>query len=97
MAQEGCHAMLLMQRNCAGVAMDAQQLANNALPEPMTQAFLPSDPREDCAADSLGPLPSEESLLVVVDYFSRCFEVVILRSSLAPRSLKRSQANICLA
>ena len=55
----------------------------------MAQSFQPSGPWEACAADILGPLPSGESLLAVVDYFSRHFEVVILRStSIAQRSLK---------
>ena len=64
-------------RSCHG----CQAVSEYALPEPMARAFLPSDQRQDCAADILGPLPSGESLLVVVNYFRRCFEVVILRST----------------
>ena len=36
--------------------------------EPMAQAFLPSGPWVQCAADILSHLPSGKSLLVVVDY-----------------------------
>ena len=50
-----------------------------SVPEPMAQANPPSGPWQDCAADILGPLPSRENLLVIVDYYSRYFEVVILR------------------
>jgi len=38
----------------------------------------PTGPWQDVAIDVLGPLPSGESLLVVVDYYSRFFEVVIM-------------------
>ncbi|CAH3014663.1 unnamed protein product [Porites evermanni] len=47
----------------------------------MTQANPLSGPWQNCAADILGPLPSGENLLVIVDYYSRYFEVVILRST----------------
>ena len=67
---------MLMKRSCAGVAMDVKQLVN-MLPRTHGLSFPPSNLWGDCAADNLGPLPSRESLLVVVDYFSRYFEVVI--------------------
>ena len=38
-------------------------------------------PWQDCAADLLGPLPTGESILVVVDYYSRFLEVAILKST----------------
>ena len=41
----------------------------------------PSGPWQDVAIDVLGPLPSGENLLVVVDYYSRFFEVVIMHST----------------
>ena len=73
------------------VAADAEKLCNSchgcqavseySTPEPMTQASPPSGPWQDCAADILGPLPSEENLLVIMDCYSRYFEVVILRST----------------
>ena len=37
----------------------------------------PSIPWQDVAIDVLGPLPSGENLLVVVDYCGRFFEVLI--------------------
>ncbi|XP_022788128.1 uncharacterized protein K02A2.6-like [Stylophora pistillata] len=71
-------------RSCHG----CQVVSEYAPPEPIARAFPPSGPWEDCAADILGPLPSGESLLVVVDYFSRYFEVVILRSTFSTRLIK---------
>lgn len=40
-------------------------------PEPMSRKPLPLKPWIDLALDFLGPLPTGESILVVVDYFSR--------------------------
>lgn len=71
-------------RSCHGF----QVVSEYAPPEPMARALPPSGPWEDCAADILGPLPSGESLLVVVDYFSRYFEVVILRSTSSTRLIE---------
>ena len=50
-------------------------------PEPMQRVEPPSGPWQDIAIDLLGPLPSGENLLVVVDYYSRFFEVVIMKST----------------
>ena len=71
-------------RSCHG----CQVVSEYAPPEHMARAFPPSGPWEDCAADILGPLPSGESLLVVVDYFSRYFEVVILNSTSSTRTIE---------
>lgn len=49
-------------------------------PEHMTRKEMPENPWEDLAADLLGPLPTGEYILVVVDYFSRYFEVAVMRS-----------------
>ena len=73
------------------VAADTEKLCNSChgcqavseyfAPEPIAQADPPSGPWQDCTADILGPLPSEENLLVIMDCYSRYFEVVILRST----------------
>ena len=73
------------------VDADAEKLCNSShgcqavseysAPEPMVQANPPSGPWQNCAADILGPLPSGENLLVKVDYYSRYFKVVFLRST----------------
>ena len=39
-------------------------------PEPMSRVLPPTVPWQDCSADLLGPLPTGESILVVLDYFS---------------------------
>ncbi|GAB0100137.1 uncharacterized protein DMENIID0001_161310 [Sergentomyia squamirostris] len=49
-------------------------------PEPMQRRALPEGPWIDIAIDFLGPLPSGDYLLVIIDYFSRYKEVEVMRS-----------------
>ena len=49
----------------------------------MKRTVLPKAPWQDVAADLLGPWPGGEYLFVVVDYYSRYFEVDILKSVLS--------------
>ena len=44
--------------------------------EPMKRVKPPTGPWQDIAIDLMGPLPTGESLLVVVDYYSRLYEVL---------------------
>ncbi|XP_029209128.2 uncharacterized protein K02A2.6-like [Acropora millepora] len=57
-------------------------------PEPMQRVEPPSGPWQDVAIDVLGPLPSGESLLVVVDYYSRFFEVVVMRTTTSQKMIE---------
>ena len=52
-----------------------QVVSRPMAPPPVKSTSLPQHPWEHLATDILGPLPSGESLLVTVDYFSRFFEV----------------------
>ena len=54
-------------------------------PEPMKRKESPTGPWQDIAIDLMGPLPTGESLFVVTDYFSRFYEVVIMRSTTSKR------------
>ncbi|CAK1544572.1 unnamed protein product [Leptosia nina] len=49
-------------------------------PAPMKRRELPDAPWVDTAMDLLGPLPSNDYLLVVVDYYSRYKEVKITKT-----------------
>lgn len=46
----------------------------------MTRRDLPSSRWVDIAIDFLGPLPTGEYLLVIIDYFSRYMEVKIMKT-----------------
>ena len=59
----------------------SQIVSQLAAPPPVKSTPLPSSPWEHLAADLLGPLPTDESLLVTVDYYSRYFEVDIFHST----------------
>lgn len=62
-----------------------QLVSRPSPPEPIRTTPLPTGPWRDLAVDLLGPLPTGESILVVVDYYSRYYEVDILRSTVAPK------------
>jgi transposase InsO family protein len=49
--------------------------------EPLRTTPLPQGPWQDIATDLLGPLPSGESILVIIDYYSRFYEVKVMRST----------------
>ena len=63
-------------------------------PEPIAHiraTALPTGPWRDLAVDLLGPLPTGESILVVVDYYSRYYEVDILRSTVTSKIISSLQ------
>ncbi|XP_069782085.1 UPF0462 protein C4orf33 homolog isoform X1 [Narcine bancroftii] len=50
-------------------------------PEPIRSTQFPTGPWIDVAVDFLGPLPTGESIMVVIDYYSRYYEYVVLKST----------------
>ena len=68
-------------RSCHG----CQLVARQDPPEPLKPTPLPEGPWLDLAVDLMGPLPSGHSLLVVVDYYSRFYEVAILQSTMTAK------------
>ena len=66
-------------RSCHG----CQMVARPDPPEPLKPTPLPDGPWRDLAVDLMGPLPSGHHLLVVVDYYSRYYEVVVLQTTTA--------------
>ena len=57
-------------------------------PELMSHIFPPSAPWQDCGADLLGLLPTGESLIVVIDYYSGFLEVAIMKSKTSVRVIE---------
>lgn len=58
-------------------------------PEPMQRRKIPEAPWVDVAIDFLGPLPSGDYVLVIVDYYSRYMEVEFMRSITARSTIER--------
>ena len=48
-------------------------------PEPMTRTKLPEGPWQHLAIDLMGPFPSQDNALVVVDYYSRWYEIALMK------------------
>ena len=65
-----------------------QLVSSPAHPEPIKSTPLPQGPWQDFALDLLGPLPSGDSVLVVVDYFSRYYEIEIMRSTTSEKIIE---------
>ena len=63
-------------RSCHG----CQVVGGYNPPEPMARTMPPSSAWQDIAIDLLGPIPTGESILVTVDYYSRYYEVNVLKS-----------------
>ena len=57
-------------------------------PEPIRSTRLPTGPWEDIAADYLGPLPNGDYILVVIDYYSRFYEVRFLKTITAEKTIE---------
>jgi hypothetical protein len=71
-------------KSCHGCQLTSQPNP----PEPIKSSKLPSGPWEDIALDFLGPLPSGHSVLVVIDYYSRFYEVAIMKSTTAEKTVE---------
>ena len=74
--------------NLCKVCHGCQVTGDYGVPEPMLRVRFPTVAWQDCCADLLGPLPSGENLLLVVDYYSRYFEVVIMNSTVSTKIIE---------
>ena len=70
-----------------------QVMGEPSEPEPHSRVVSPSGPWKNCAVNLLGPLPSGESILVIVDYFGRFFEIAILKSVTSDKIIWALQPN----
>ena len=65
--------------------LSCQRVSAPEHPEPLVSTKLPDAPWQVLSIDLMGPLPSGESLMVCVDYYSRYFEVAVLQSTTAAK------------
>ncbi|MCW4310601.1 MAG: DDE-type integrase/transposase/recombinase [Candidatus Thiodiazotropha endolucinida] len=68
-------------KSCYG----CQLVSQPSKPEPMVRTDLPSGPWEHLSADLLGPLPDGNYVFVLVDLYSRFFEIAILKNTSAEK------------
>ena len=66
-----------------------QLVSRPANPEPIKPNPSPRGPGQELAVDLLGPLPYGDSALVVVDYFSRFYEIGVMRSTTSEKIIER--------
>lgn len=64
-------------------------------PEPIKNTRMPDRAWADLAADFVGPLPSGHNLLVIVDYFSRFVEVVVMKQITATLTVQAFHETFC--
>ncbi|KAK2578201.1 hypothetical protein KPH14_000928 [Odynerus spinipes] len=68
-----------MVKSCRG----CQLVRKTVEPAPLKRNSLPEGPWESLAMDLMRLLPSGENILVITDYYSRYFEIVILTTTTA--------------
>ena len=71
-------------KSCKGCQLT--NLPNDSDPIRVTE--LPNGPWEDLACDILGPLDNGDNVLVLVDYYSRYYEVRYMRSIVASKIIE---------
>ncbi|XP_058817493.1 uncharacterized protein K02A2.6-like [Topomyia yanbarensis] len=64
-------------------------------PEPLLRTKMPEKAWTDIAIDFMGPLPSGHSLLVIVDYFSRFTEIIVMKQTTAKRTIEALHETFC--
>lgn len=64
-------------------------------PEPLIRTRFPTRPWADLAIDFVGPLPSGHNLLVIVDYYSRFTEVIVMRQITAHLTVRALHETFC--
>ena len=65
-----------------------QLVSSPAHPKPVKSTPLTQGPWQDLALDLIGPLPSGDYTLVVVDYSSRYYEIEIMRSTTSEKIIE---------
>lgn len=65
------------------------------VPEPVQRTKMPAKPWIDIAVDFMGPLPTGHNLLVIVDYYSRFTEAVVMKQITAKHTIQALHESFC--
>lgn len=74
---------------------DCTLVSNATAPEPLIRSEMPDRPWVHVAVDFMGPLPSGHNLLVIVDYYSRFVEVVVMKEISAKSTIQALHETFC--
>lgn len=72
----------------ASTCRACQFVGNPDPPQPMVRTEMPEYPWQYIGIDHMGPLPSKDYLFVIVDYYSRFYEVEVTRSTSAAETVR---------
>ncbi|XP_062539260.1 uncharacterized protein K02A2.6-like [Armigeres subalbatus] len=81
--------------NCVKTCKACTLVAYCDPPVPMIRTRIPTKPWANLAIDFVGPLPSGHNLLVIIDYFSRFAEVIIMKQITATLTVKALHETFC--
>ena len=71
-----------------------QTISRPNAPEPVIATELPEGPWQDLAMDFLGPFPTGEQLLVIIDYYSRYFLIKIMKTTTTEKVIEALEETI---
>lgn len=74
---------------------DCTLVSNAFAPEPLIRTAMPEKPWVHIAVDFMGPLPSGHNLLVIVDYYSRFVEVIVMKEISAKSTILALHETFC--
>lgn len=81
--------------NCVKQCKLCTMVSSLGVPEPLHRTKMPMMPWIDIAVDFMGPLPSGHNLLVLVDYFSRFTEAIVMKQITAKRTIQALHESFC--
>lgn len=74
---------------------DCTLVSSATAPEPLSRTAMPDKPWVHTAVDFMGPLPSGHNLLVIVDYYSRFVEVMVMKEISAKSTITALHETFC--
>ncbi|XP_062710814.1 uncharacterized protein K02A2.6-like [Aedes albopictus] len=81
--------------SCVKRCKQCTLVSSLGVPEPLRRTRMPIKPWIDIAVDFMGPLPSGHNLFVIVDYFSRFTEVVVMKQITARHTIQALHESFC--